>query len=254
MTTTEPTTETTVEIGPGKLRGAHANGIYSFKGVPYALSTAGPGRFMAPVKPQVWTGVREALALGEQAPQPDRAIRPANAWIRDTMPTSEHCLFLNLWTPGLDDGRRPVMVWLHGGGYFAGSGGADGLDGGNLALSLDSLGFEEKALVDYRSSIRQPYGMILITGPTGSGKSTTLYSALKEIYSPEINFVTVEDPVEYPLEQIRQTSVNEAVRLDFASGIRSMMRQDPDIILVGEIRDEDTAEMAFRAAMTGHQG
>ena len=132
------TMENTVEIEPGKLRGARADGIYGFKGVPYGQSTAGPGRFMPPKRPQQWTGVRDALALGDQAPQPDRPIRPANAWIRDTSPTSETCLYLNLWTPGFGDGaKRPVMVWLHGGGYFAGSGGAAGLDGGNLARRGD---------------------------------------------------------------------------------------------------------------------
>ena len=132
------TADTTAEIGPGKLRGAQSDGIHSFKGVPYAQSTAGPGRFMAPRKPQQWTGVRDALALGDQAPQPDRAIRPANAWIRDTAPTSENCLCLNVYSPAVrDGGKRPVMVWLHGGGYFAGSGGAAGLDGSNLARRGD---------------------------------------------------------------------------------------------------------------------
>jgi type II secretory ATPase GspE/PulE/Tfp pilus assembly ATPase PilB-like protein len=92
-----------------------------------------------------------------------------------------------------------------------------------------------------------------VTGPTGSGKTTTLYSLLNHLNTETVNIMTLEDPVEYPMGMIRQTSVNEAVRLDFASGIRSMLRQDPDIILVGEIRDEDTAAMAFRAAMTGHQ-
>jgi type II secretory ATPase GspE/PulE/Tfp pilus assembly ATPase PilB-like protein len=92
-----------------------------------------------------------------------------------------------------------------------------------------------------------------VTGPTGSGKTTTLYSLLSQINDETVNIMTLEDPVEYPVTLMRQTSVNEAVRMDFASGIRSMMRQDPDIILVGEMRDRETAEMAFRAAMTGHQ-
>jgi type II secretory ATPase GspE/PulE/Tfp pilus assembly ATPase PilB-like protein len=92
-----------------------------------------------------------------------------------------------------------------------------------------------------------------VTGPTGSGKTTTLYSILSYINTEGVNIMTLEDPVEYPMAMIRQTSVNEVVKLDFASGIRSMMRQDPDVILVGEIRDQETAEMAFRAAMTGHQ-
>ncbi|HET9651498.1 MAG TPA: ATPase, T2SS/T4P/T4SS family, partial [Usitatibacter sp.] len=99
----------------------------------------------------------------------------------------------------------------------------------------------------------RPEGIILVTGPTGSGKTTTLYSILSYINTEGVNIMTLEDPVEYPMAMIRQTSVNEVVKLDFASGIRSMMRQDPDVILVGEIRDQETAEMAFRAAMTGHQ-
>ena len=123
-----------VEIEPGRVRGAHADGIHSFKGIPYGQSTAGPGRFMRPRKPQQWTGMRDALVLGDQAPQLDRAIRPANAWIRDTTPSGENCLALNVYTPGVKDGgKRPVMVWLHGGGYTAGSGGATGLDGSILA-------------------------------------------------------------------------------------------------------------------------
>ena len=99
----------------------------------------------------------------------------------------------------------------------------------------------------------RPEGIVLVTGPTGSGKTTTLYSVLNHVNTESVNIMTLEDPVEYPLALIRQTSVNEAAKLDFANGIRSMMRQDPDIILVGEIRDHHTAEMAFRAAMTGHQ-
>jgi type II secretory ATPase GspE/PulE/Tfp pilus assembly ATPase PilB-like protein len=101
--------------------------------------------------------------------------------------------------------------------------------------------------------LARPEGIILVTGPTGSGKTTTLYSILNFINTEGVNIMTLEDPVEYPMAMIRQTSVNEVVKLDFASGIRSMMRQDPDVILVGEVRDQETAEMAFRAAMTGHQ-
>jgi type II secretory ATPase GspE/PulE/Tfp pilus assembly ATPase PilB-like protein len=101
--------------------------------------------------------------------------------------------------------------------------------------------------------ITRPEGIILVTGPTGSGKTTTLYSILNHINSDALNVMTLEDPVEYPMTLIRQTSVAEAAKLDFANGIRAMMRQDPDVILVGEIRDRETAEMAFRAAMTGHQ-
>jgi type II secretory ATPase GspE/PulE/Tfp pilus assembly ATPase PilB-like protein len=93
----------------------------------------------------------------------------------------------------------------------------------------------------------------VVTGPTGSGKTTTLYSLLAQVNDETVNIMTLEDPVEYPLTLMRQTSVNDVARMDFANGIRSIMRQDPDIILVGEVRDKETAEMAFRAAMTGHQ-
>ena len=101
--------------------------------------------------------------------------------------------------------------------------------------------------------IARPEGIILVTGPTGSGKTTTLYSVLNHINNEGIHIMTLEDPVEYPMALVRQTSVADASKLDFANGIRSMMRQDPDVILVGEVRDAETAEMAFRAAMTGHQ-
>ncbi len=120
-------------------------------------------------------------------------------------------------------------------------------------VPLEGLGLSENALTTLRLMMARPEGIILVTGPTGSGKTTTLYSMLNHLNSETVNIMTLEDPVEYPLEMIRQTSVNEAVKLTFANGIRSLMRQDPDIILVGEIRDEETAEMAFRAAMTGHQ-
>ena len=120
-------------------------------------------------------------------------------------------------------------------------------------VPIDELGLQEEQLDLLKIMIARPEGIILVTGPTGSGKTTTLYSILSHINQEGVNIMTLEDPVEYPLNMVRQTSVNEAVKLDFASGIRSLMRQDPDIILVGEIRDSDTAEMAFRAAMTGHQ-
>jgi type II secretory ATPase GspE/PulE/Tfp pilus assembly ATPase PilB-like protein len=120
-------------------------------------------------------------------------------------------------------------------------------------VPLDGLGLSESALTTLKLMMARPEGIILVTGPTGSGKTTTLYSMLNHLNSEMVNIMTLEDPVEYPMEMIRQTSVSDAVRLTFASGIRSLMRQDPDIILVGEIRDEETAEMAFRAAMTGHQ-
>jgi len=120
-------------------------------------------------------------------------------------------------------------------------------------VPIDQLGLDEAALNALKMMISKPEGIVLVTGPTGSGKTTTLYSVLNHVNTESVNIMTLEDPVEYPLSLIRQTSVNEAAKLDFANGIRSMMRQDPDIILVGEIRDHPTAEMAFRAAMTGHQ-
>lgn len=120
-------------------------------------------------------------------------------------------------------------------------------------VPLDGLGLDDNQFDLLRLMIARPEGIILVTGPTGSGKTTTLYSVLSHVNEEGVNIMTLEDPVEYPMAMIRQTSVAEAAKLDFANGIRSMMRQDPDIILVGEIRDADTAEMAFRAAMTGHQ-
>ena len=120
-------------------------------------------------------------------------------------------------------------------------------------VPLEYLGLPEETSANLRLMIARPEGIILVTGPTGSGKTTTLYSVLSHINNEGVNIMTLEDPVEYPMVMIRQTSVNEAAKLDFASGVRSMLRQDPDIILVGEIRDHPTAEMAFRAAMTGHQ-
>ncbi len=120
-------------------------------------------------------------------------------------------------------------------------------------VSLEQLGIRDDALESLRLMVARPEGIILVTGPTGSGKTTTLYSILNYLNTESVNIMTLEDPVEYPTNLIRQTSISETARLDFASGIRSLMRQDPDIILVGEIRDEDTASMALRAAMTGHQ-
>ena len=120
-------------------------------------------------------------------------------------------------------------------------------------VAINQLGLDEAALTTLKLIIAKPEGIVLMTGPTGSGKTTTLYSVLNHVNTESINIMTLEDPVEYPIPLIRQTSINEAAKLDFVNGIRSMMRQDPDIILVGEIRDHPTAEMAFRAAMTGHQ-
>jgi len=120
-------------------------------------------------------------------------------------------------------------------------------------VPLDKLGLTDDNLNKLKLMIARPEGILLVTGPTGSGKTTTLYSVLSQVNTEAVNIMTMEDPVEYPMAVIRQSSVNESAKLGFADGIRSMMRQDPDIILVGEIRDHETAEMAFRAAMTGHQ-
>lgn len=120
-------------------------------------------------------------------------------------------------------------------------------------VPLDELGLKPEILQQLDKSMRRPEGLILITGPTGSGKTTTLYSMLNHKSDESINIMTLEDPVEYPMPLVRQTSVNEQVKLDFSSGIKSILRQDPDVILVGEIRDSHAAEMVFRASMTGHQ-
>jgi type IV pilus assembly protein PilB len=126
------------------------------------------------------------------------------------------------------------------------------LDKTDFNFSLPNLGFEERELELFHEAIRQPYGMILLSGPTGSGKSTTLYAALQEIRDTSLNIMTVEDPVEYHMTRINQIQVNDRKNVTFASALRTFLRQDPDVIMVGEIRDTDTAEIAVRAAMTGH--
>jgi type IV pilus assembly protein PilB len=126
------------------------------------------------------------------------------------------------------------------------------LDGGNLALKLETMGYEPKALEDIRRAISAAYGMMLVTGPTGSGKSTTLYSCVHEVATPDVNVVTVEDPVEYRMDGINQVPVNPKRGMTFAGALRSILRQDPDVILVGEIRDTETADIAIKAALTGH--
>jgi general secretion pathway protein E/type IV pilus assembly protein PilB len=120
-------------------------------------------------------------------------------------------------------------------------------------VRMDQLGLTDENLGLLQLLLARPEGIVLVTGPTGSGKTTTLYSVLSHLNTEEVNIMTMEDPVEYPMSMIRQSTVNESIQMGFGEGIRSMMRQDPDIILVGEIRDHVTAEMAFRAAMTGHQ-
>ncbi|MCX7625164.1 MAG: type IV-A pilus assembly ATPase PilB [Candidatus Sumerlaeaceae bacterium] len=126
------------------------------------------------------------------------------------------------------------------------------LDRGNLMLNLTDLGMDPDILALFEREIRAPWGMILVTGPTGSGKSTTLYSALNTINDPRKNIMTIEDPVEYQLYGINQVQVHPDIGLTFAEGLRSFLRQDPDIIMVGEIRDKETAEIAVKAALTGH--
>lgn len=126
------------------------------------------------------------------------------------------------------------------------------LDKGNLSLDLTKLGFEVGALKDFTEAINAPYGMVLVTGPTGSGKTTTLYSALSTINTTEINIMTAEDPVEYNLMGINQVQMKDEIGLNFAAALRSFLRQDPDVVMVGEIRDYETAEIGVKAALTGH--
>jgi len=127
------------------------------------------------------------------------------------------------------------------------------LDREKSIIPMDRMGLRSETLEELKLMMSRPEGIVIVTGPTGSGKTTTLYSLLSHLNTESVNIMTLEDPVEYPVTMMRQTSVAEVNKVDFANGIRSIMRQDPDIILVGEIRDEDTATMAFRAAMTGHQ-
>jgi len=146
------------------------------------------------------------------------------------------------------DFRSAVQPTIHGENFVLRI-----LDRKNGIVPITGLGLSELQLNLLQLMLSRPEGIMLVTGPTGSGKTTTLYSILGHLNSEGVNIMTLEDPVEYPMPIIRQTSLSDAVKMDFAEGIRSMMRQDPDIILVGEVRDKDTAEMAFRAAMTGHQ-
>src|SRR5712691_2834234 len=127
------------------------------------------------------------------------------------------------------------------------------LDKSALSGSVDSMGMDEQTVAKFRKAIDAPHGMILVTGPTGSGKTTTLYSVLQELNSPNYNIVTVEDPIEYELMGVNQVAARPDIGLDFASALRSILRQDPDIVMVGEIRDNETADIAVKAALTGHQ-
>jgi type IV pilus assembly protein PilB len=127
------------------------------------------------------------------------------------------------------------------------------LDKSSLTGSIDALGLDEYTLERFRQAIDAPHGMILLTGPTGSGKTTTLYTVLQELNNPDYNIVTVEDPVEYQLSGVNQVAVRSEIGLSFADALRSILRQDPDIVMVGEIRDNETADIAVKAALTGHQ-
>src|SRR6202048_2069684 len=127
------------------------------------------------------------------------------------------------------------------------------LDKASLGTNIDQMGMDQDTLSKFRNAIDAPHGMILVTGPTGSGKTTTLYSVLQELNSPQYNIVTVEDPIEYELSGINQVAVRADIGLDFASALRSILRQDPDIVMVGEIRDNETADIAVKAALTGHK-
>ncbi|MCK4453526.1 Flp pilus assembly complex ATPase component TadA, partial [candidate division WOR-3 bacterium] len=126
------------------------------------------------------------------------------------------------------------------------------LDRSSLMLDLSKLGFLEEALKSYLKAIESPYGIVLVTGPTGSGKTTTLYSTLARLNKPDRQIMTIEDPIEYNLRGINQTQVHEEIGLTFARALRSFLRQSPNIILVGEMRDTETAEIGIRAALTGH--
>ena len=126
------------------------------------------------------------------------------------------------------------------------------LDKKNLQVRLEGLGFRTECLAAFKRMLTQPHGIVFVTGPTGSGKTTTLYSALDLIRSPEINIVTVEDPVEYQLDLVNQIQTHESIGLTFARALRSILRQDPDVIMIGEVRDEETARVAVQAALTGH--
>ncbi len=145
------------------------------------------------------------------------------------------------------DLRVSIIPMLHGEGVVMRI-----LDKQSILLTLEDLGFDEEMLKGYRHVITQPHGILLVTGPTGSGKTTSLYASLNSIVSPELKVLTVEDPVEYNLESINQVNVNNKAGLTFAQGMRAFLRHDPDVIMVGEIRDKETAEIAVQASLTGH--
>ena len=126
------------------------------------------------------------------------------------------------------------------------------LDKSAQSMNIEKLGMDKECFEKFKSAIYQPHGMVFVTGPTGSGKTTTLYAALNELNKPTTNIVTIEDPVEYQFPGINQVAINADINLTFAAGLRSILRQDPDIVLVGEVRDFETADIAVKAALTGH--
>lgn len=145
------------------------------------------------------------------------------------------------------DFRVSVLPVTHGGKVVLRA-----LDKQNLAVGLDALGFLPSSLTAFKEAAARPYGMILVTGPTGSGKSTTLYSVLSQLNTPERNVVTIEDPVEYQVDGITQIQVHPEIGLTFAAGLRSLLRQNPDVVMIGEIRDGETADIAIKSSLTGH--
>jgi type IV pilus assembly protein PilB len=123
---------------------------------------------------------------------------------------------------------------------------------GSQVVGLEKLGFQKEALEIIKRNIKKPHGMLLVTGPTGSGKTTTLYTILQQLNTPKVNISTIEDPIEYRMPRVNQSQINPKIGFTFAAGLRALLRQDPNIIMVGEIRDPETAEIAIHAAMTGH--
>jgi len=126
------------------------------------------------------------------------------------------------------------------------------LDNKSINVSLDDLGFSENSLTIWKNAIDQPHGIVLVTGPTGSGKTTTLYSSLRQMDANKLNISTVEDPVEYHLSSVNQTQMHEKIGMTFAKALKALLRQDPDVVMLGEIRDQETATLAVQAALTGH--
>ncbi|MBI3421201.1 MAG: type II/IV secretion system protein [Candidatus Sungbacteria bacterium] len=151
--------------------------------------------------------------------------------------TSEYRVAFRVSTLPVFDGEKIVMRLLDESGH---------------SLGLDDIGMSQHGLIIFRNNINKPHGMILVTGPTGSGKTTTLYAAMKELNTADVNISTIEDPIEYRMERINQTQVQPKIGLTFSNGLRALVRQDPDIIMVGEIRDQETASLAVNAALTGH--